>query len=263
VEAASTTQAGEVYLDGNLLKRMRGDNKMVGRRLNKNNISFYVTWTVWVCTNKLINITPHDKAVTASLLNYRLPSVFLGETELAEALRGEGINAHDEFLYLQDTSLTAKFAKLRSYKIALLKVLAKFFRTYTERGRFTDEVSKFVLAKSVYEQAVAPTPEDLFHRLFTVEPLPLTLMMPRTKQCEILAILEANGFPVRSNKELTVFLTEKFALHYRNIKNKPSWVGINYNPPVEGGAEADGGGEAAMPEGGGGGRGGGGGGVGA
>jgi hypothetical protein len=260
-EPNTDTPGGAVYLDGNQLKRFRGDNVITGRLLNKNNVTFKPTFTVWICTNKLIEITPHDQAISDSFVSYRLPSVFLGATKLAEAKSGGGQNANDEFLYLKDDSLKAKFER-RSYKMALLYVLAGFFRRYTDRGRFTDEPSKFVLAKSVYEQAVAPTLHELFYRLFTVEPLPLTFMMPRTTQKEILATLEANGFPGRQNKELTVFLTEKFLIRHRKAKNIPSWVGIKYSPTVEDGAEADtdGGGEL---EGGGGGAGleGGGGGV--
>ena len=243
--------SGEIYMDGNLLKRLRGDNMIVGRRLNKNNISYTPTFTVWFVTNKLVNITPHDQAITDSFLSYRAPSVFLDQTKLDEAKRGEGQNAGDDFLYLRDDSLKNKF-KSRSYKMALLYVLAEFFRSYTKRGRcFTEEASKFVLAKLVYEQAVALTLYQLFYRLFTVLDLTPLGKMPRTQQSEILKILEANGFPIKSNRELTAFLNEKFALRRINPGNKPTWIGIVYSPPVEDVAE-DVGGEGGGGEGGGG-----------
>jgi len=238
--AAPNAPGGAVSLNGNFLKLVRGGNKLTGRRLNKNNITFTPGFTFWVCTNKLVNITPHDQAISDSFVSYQLPSVFLGETKLAEAKRGEGQNAYHEFLYLRDDSLKAKFER-RSYKMALLHILAGFFRTYTKRGRFTDEASTYVLDKSVYEEAVAPTLHEMFLRMFIITKLPSDKTPPRTTQKEILAILEANGFPPRSNKELTFFLQKRFKNEdrFRKPKNVPTWIGVEFDPDFYADVTAD------------------------
>jgi len=226
------------YVDGSLLKRIRGDNLMHGRLLHKNPIKFTPKFTVFICTNKLIEVSPHDQAISDSFISYRMPSIFLERTKLAEARRGEGQNKDDEHLFLRDDTLKMKFED-RDYQLAMLHLLGKYLQTYTVRGGFTDEPSKYLVAKAVYEQAVASTLHELFHSQFLVEPLPLTLQMPRTLQKKILEILEPNGFPVRCNRHLSLFLTKNFKDRRRNSSNVPVWVGITFNPPFGDGATTD------------------------
>jgi len=76
--------------------------------------------------------------------------------------------------------------------------------------------------------------------------------MPRTPQKKILEILEANGFPVRNNRGLSLFLTENFKDRRQNISNVPVWVGITFNPPFGDGATTDDGTSGGGGEGGGG-----------
>jgi hypothetical protein len=184
--------------DGNLLKLLRGNGVVTGRKLYGDDVSYVPTFTMWFCTNHPIQIAPADPAVLNSLTSFEMPAYFKGP--------GDTPPLGTKFVKEKVPGIESLF-KQRRYKLALIEVMREYWVQYCRNGKQLPALqSKWSAPWSQLYQESNPTDDDLFNQCILVE------LGARTSQRLLFSAMQGQGYK-DTDIAFSHFLRTKFMDH--------------------------------------------------
>ena len=189
---------GNAKFDGSLLKLLRGNGIVSGRKCYGDVISYRPTYTMCFATNAPIEITPADDAVLNSMHSFEMPSYFKGH--------GDVVPLGIAFVKEKVTDLESRFEQ-RRYKLALLEVLRDYWLAYRQSGDTLPKLSsKFSAQWARLYRESNPTLHEIFDRCIVVS------NGTSTPQKHLFAAMRGCGGQA-NDTQLSHFLEKKFAKH--------------------------------------------------
>ena len=196
--------------DGNLLKLLRGNSVVTGRRLYGDDVSYVPTFTMWFCTNHPIQIAPADPAVLNSLTSFEMPAYFKGP--------GDVPPLGTAFVKPKVPGIEELF-KQRKYKLALIEVMRDYWVQYRLNGNKLPELkSKWSAPWSHMYQESNPTDEELFAQCITVQ------RGAKTPQRLLWSAMQGSGYN-DNDLAFSHFLRTKF-MNHAYVKQKRGNCGM-------------------------------------
>lgn len=201
--------------DGNLLKLLRGNGVVTGRKLYGDDVSYVPTFTMWFCTNHPIQIAPADPAVLNSLTSFEMPAYFQGP--------GDVPPLGTAFVKPKVPGIEDLFQQ-RKYKLALIEVMRDYWVQYRRSGNQLPALkSKWSAQWSHLYLESNPSDDELFNQCIVVE------NGNRTSQRLLWTAMQAQGYKY-SDIAFSHFLRTKFANHafvfQKRSRNGKVWQGL-------------------------------------
>ena len=201
--------------DGSMLKLLRGNSMVTGRKCYGENVSYVPTYTLCFATNAPVEISPADEAVLNSLHSFEMPSFFKGP--------GDRVPLGTAFVKEKIPNLEARFEE-RKYKLALLEFLRDYWVEYRRMGNTLPELqSRFSAPWSEIYREANPTLDEIFEQCIEVR------QGASTEQRRLFSALELNGYK-GNETELRHYFEQKFASHRvvkkRRTKRCRMWDGL-------------------------------------
>ena len=189
---------GNAKFDGSLLKLLRGNGLVSGRKCYGDVISYRPTYTMCFATNAPIEISPADDAVLNSMHSFEMPTFFKGP--------GDVIPLGISFVADKVPDLESRFEQ-RRYKLALLELLRDYWLGYRQAGNtLPDLCSKFSAQWARLYRESNPTLHEIFDRCIVVS------SGTSTPQKNLFAAMRGSGGQA-TDTQLSHFMEKKFAKH--------------------------------------------------